>query len=147
MKCQGWNHMAQDCQEEKSKCSNCAGEHKTTDCSHPHTKRCISCVTDDHASWSRECPTFLKRVEDFNMRNPENLLPFFPTNDPWTWSIRVANCTQAPVRNSTSKSQLITNSVNNKTEAKGHQDRGEPTSQATTPTCYLPYQTTGGERT
>ena len=32
------------------------------------------------------CPTFLKKVDEFNMRNPENLLPFFPTAEPWTWS-------------------------------------------------------------
>jgi hypothetical protein len=86
LKCQGWNHMARDCPEMFSTCGNCAGEHKTADCPTPRARRCVSCQSNSHASWSRECPTFLRRVRDFNERNPENLLPFFPTADPWTWS-------------------------------------------------------------
>ena len=93
LKCQGWNHMARDCNEEKDKCSNCAGAHRTAACLQPRVKRCVSCKSDEHASWDRECPTFLKKVSEFNERNPENSLPFFPTADPWTWSAGDANST------------------------------------------------------
>ena len=51
-------------------------------------KRCASCKTDNHASWSRLCPTFLQKLNEFNSRNPDNSLQFFPTADPWTWSAR-----------------------------------------------------------
>jgi hypothetical protein len=94
LKCQGWNHMARDCDELTSKCSNCAERHRTSECRHPHSKRCVSCKSSDHASWSRECPTFLRKVDEYNERNPENLLPFFPTTDPWTWS--TGNTNQSP---------------------------------------------------
>ena len=41
---------------------------------------------NDHASWSCTCPTFLKKIEEFNLRNPNNSLQYFPTDDSWTWN-------------------------------------------------------------
>lgn len=69
-----------------NKCGNCAENHNTADCHQPKKMRCVSCNTEDHASWSRTCPTFLRKIEDYNRRNPENMLPYYPTSDPWTWS-------------------------------------------------------------
>ena len=86
LKCQGWNHFAKDCIEEQDKCGNCTKNHRTSDCPTPLTRACVSCKTDDHASWSRECPTFIKKLNDFNDRNPENALQYIPTADPWTWT-------------------------------------------------------------
>ena len=85
LKCQGWNHFAKDCNEEKNTCGSCAGEHRSSSCL-VNERRCVSCKTDDHASWSRSCPTFLRKTEEYNTRNPENSLQFFPTTDPWTWT-------------------------------------------------------------
>ena len=104
LKCQRWNHMARDCTEQVNTCSNCAGTHKTDQCIHPHITRCVSCKSDEHASWSRQCPTLLRRVEDFKERNPESSLPYFPTADPWTWSTDDANPTHTLKRNSATKS-------------------------------------------
>ena len=84
LKCQGWNHFAKDCVEEDDKCGNCAEHHRTTNCLST-ARRCVSCRTDDHASWSRECPTFLKKMGEYNSRNPDNTMQFFPTADPWSW--------------------------------------------------------------
>jgi hypothetical protein len=70
---------------EHDKCGNCTKGHRTSDCSTPLARVCVSCKTDDHASWSRECPTFIKKLNDFNDRNPENALQYIPTADPWTW--------------------------------------------------------------
>ncbi|EDR06431.1 uncharacterized protein LACBIDRAFT_328790 [Laccaria bicolor S238N-H82] len=42
--------------------------------------------TADHTSWDRLCPTFLRKVEDLNARDPANDLPFFPAKESWTWS-------------------------------------------------------------
>jgi hypothetical protein len=85
LKCQGWNHLARDCTEDKDTCGNCAGPHRTVSCL-TSDKRCVSCKTDDHASWSRKCPTFIRRTDEYNNRNPDNLLQYFPTADSCTWS-------------------------------------------------------------
>jgi hypothetical protein len=86
LKCQGWNHFAKECTEEQDRCGNCTKNHRTSDCPTPLTRACVSCKTDDHASWSRECPTFVKKQNEFNDRNPENTLQYIPTADPWTWT-------------------------------------------------------------
>jgi hypothetical protein len=98
LKCQGWNHFAKDCLEENDKCGNCTENHRTNECPSPETRRCVSCKTEDHASWSRECPTFAKKLSEFNERNPENALQYIPTADPWTWtaSVKTANQSQPP---------------------------------------------------
>ena len=93
LKCQGWNHFAKECMEDEDKCGNCTKNHRTSDCPTPEIRRCVSCNLDDHASWSRECPTFIKKLNDLNDRNPENMLQYFPTTDPWTW---MANAQAAP---------------------------------------------------
>ena len=88
LKCQGWNHIAKECTAEHDKCGNCAGEHRTSNC-YTTEQRCTSCNSSDHASWSRHCPTFLKKLDEYNARNPDNLLQFFPTDEPWTWSTAI----------------------------------------------------------
>jgi hypothetical protein len=85
LKCQGWNHFARDCVVEKDICGNCAGSHRTNSCQ-VDERACVSCKAKDHASWSRVCPTFLRKIAEFNSRNPDNSLQYFPTADVWTWS-------------------------------------------------------------
>ena len=118
LKCQRWNHMAKDCTERGNTCSNCAGTHRTASCLHPYMTRCVSCHSDDHASWSRQGPTFLKRVVDFKERNPESSMPYFPTADHWTWSTDIANPTHVSKGNSSTKSNDI-NVHQQKAKAKG----------------------------
>ena len=84
LKCQGWNHFAKDCMEDKDTCGNCAGTHRTSSCT-VEERACASCKTSGHASWSRTCPAFTKRLAEFNVRNPDNSLQYFPTTDVWTW--------------------------------------------------------------
>ena len=86
LKCQGWNHFAKECLEREDKCGNCTKNHRTSECPTPTTTSCVSCKLDDHASWSRSCPTFLKKLREMNERNPENALQYIPTADPWTWT-------------------------------------------------------------
>lgn len=86
LRCQGWNHFAKECKEEHSTCGNCARSHRTSECPTPEERVCASCEVEGHASWSRECPTFLKKLNELNSRNPENTLQFIPTADPWTWT-------------------------------------------------------------
>ena len=61
LKCQGWNHIAKDCIETVDTCGNCAGQHRTNTCKATN-KKCASCKTDDHTSWSRQCPIFIKKT-------------------------------------------------------------------------------------
>ena len=96
LRCQGWNHLARDCVVMISKCSNFTEHHTAEDCNGPHKKWCVSCNVDGHASCSRECPTFLRKVEDYNLRNSNNLFPFFPTSNPWTWSTGNTNVSCPP---------------------------------------------------
>ena len=86
LKCQGWNHFARDCITEKDICGNCAGFHRTSSC-RVNERSCVLCKANDHASWSRACPTFVKKIAEFNARNPDNSLQYFPTADAWTWSM------------------------------------------------------------
>jgi hypothetical protein len=99
LKCQGWNHFARECLEANDTCGNCAMGHRTSDCPTPLTKFCVSCKTDDHASWNRECPTFIKKLNELNDRNPENTLQYIPTADPWTWSASVKPNPTPPLPN------------------------------------------------
>jgi len=85
LKCQGWNHFAKDCLEENDTCGNCAGSHRTGNCQ-SGDRACVSCKVKDHASWSRACPAFAKRAAEYNIRNLDNSLQYFPTADVWTWS-------------------------------------------------------------
>ena len=86
LKCQRWNHYAKDCPAKEDTCSNCAGPHRSSQCPSPLKRRCVSCNTNKHASWSRECPTFLKKIDNCNSKHPENALPLIPSNKPWTWN-------------------------------------------------------------
>jgi hypothetical protein len=93
LKCQGWNHFAKDCIEEKDTCGNCAGPHRTASCL-TSEKECVSCKSKDHASWSRACPTFTRKLAEYNNRNPENSLQYFPTADSWSWTATEPPATQ-----------------------------------------------------
>jgi len=45
----------------------------------------VSCNVVGHVSWSRECLTFLKKVDECNCQNPKNALQFIPSTKSWTW--------------------------------------------------------------
>ena len=86
-----------ECLEPNDKCANCAGYHRTSSC-RESDKSCVSCKSNDHASWSRKCPTFLRKLDEFNSRNPDNSLQFYPTVESWTWTAteRVHHPASAP---------------------------------------------------
>lgn len=87
-KCQGWNHQASECVR-NDRCANCAEDHRTNQCPLPQHRKCASCGSDRHASWSRDCPIFIKKLEECNRRNPESALQFFPTKEAWTWTPQI----------------------------------------------------------
>ena len=89
LKCQGWDHIAAECisSQEVNICGTCgARDHWTSKCVKQDTVYCTSCRATDHASWDRNCPTFLRKIDDLNARDPANDLPFFPAKESWTWA-------------------------------------------------------------
>ena len=88
MKCRKWGHYASECRSEKDVCGTCGGDHTTRDCDEAGRRYCVSCRTEDHASWDRTCPEFIRKSAHFDELHPENALTYFPTDEEWTHSIR-----------------------------------------------------------
>ena len=88
MKCRGWGHFARDCSSEVDTCGTCGESHRTRSCTNVGKTYCISCKDHLHASWDRGCPEFIRRRATCDERNPENEMPFFPTEQDWTLTTR-----------------------------------------------------------
>ena len=90
LKCQNWDHVASEClitSKEVNVCGTCGGrDHWTSKCTNQGVTYCTSCRLHNHTSWDRGCPTFLRKIEDLNARDPANDLPFFPAKEAWTWA-------------------------------------------------------------
>ena len=83
-KCQLYGHFAADCKVSKDTCGTCGGEHRTSVCMQ-EDRWCTSCAVATHPSTSRRCPQFIRRLGILNTRNPEYALPYYQTNEEWTW--------------------------------------------------------------
>ena len=84
LKCQGWSHMSYACPQTYDTCGTCSNRHRTSACVNPNKLHFVSCNTNTHASWDRSCPSFLHRCDEMDDRLPENLMPYYPTAEPWT---------------------------------------------------------------
>lgn len=87
-KCRKWGHFASACTASVNTCGTCRGNHRTNECTVKDKTYCASCKSEDHASWSRECPEFQRRCAQFDENYPENNLPYFPTDDDWSLTPR-----------------------------------------------------------
>ena len=84
-KCQRYGHIAKECISHKDTCAKCAGEHRTSDCDNHLSRGCVSCKSDDHSSMDRfKCPEFARKCAVLESKRPENLMPYFPTDEAWT---------------------------------------------------------------
>lgn len=84
VKCQLWGHVAKDCNALKDVCGTCGKNHRTDTCNAYRTFFCVSCNSQDHASWNRNCPEFENRCAGIDAKLPENSMPYFPTDEDWT---------------------------------------------------------------
>ena len=84
LKCQGWGHLSYACPQLYDTCGTCGDWHRTSACTNMNRLHCASCKTHTHASWDRMCLSFMCRCEEMDGRLPENLMPYFPTAEPWT---------------------------------------------------------------
>ncbi|QRV95418.1 hypothetical protein RhiJN_23436 [Ceratobasidium sp. AG-Ba] len=77
LKCQKYGHKSTSCRSYQDICRPCGGKHRSSACDRPGLTQCANCRSDEHASWSRDCPEFLKAREKFNKQRPENRRRFF----------------------------------------------------------------------
>ena len=85
VRCQGWGHLARDCKAAHDTCAQCAHSHRTDECSPSNRKRhCVNCNADGHGSNDPKCPVFLIKCAELDAKHPENSMPYFPTEEPWT---------------------------------------------------------------
>ncbi|PPR03263.1 hypothetical protein CVT24_012827 [Panaeolus cyanescens] len=87
LKCQRYGHFAKECTQDEDTCGHCAQKgHRTKFCQNPTKRACVSCNAGGHASYSRDCPEFKRQQAIKNGYTPENIYPFFQTDEAWTWS-------------------------------------------------------------
>jgi len=84
LKCRRWEHYANQWTATKDTCGTCGGDYWTNTCSQLTKKYCVSCNAHSHSSWDRQCPEFIRRCKQFNESHPENMLKYYPTEEPWT---------------------------------------------------------------
>ena len=64
------------------------------------------------------CPMYAKKTEELNIRNPDNLLQYYPTLESWTWTLNDrphANYEPTPTHELTiTKEPTIHNTQHNK---------------------------------
>jgi hypothetical protein len=84
MKCRNWGHFVGECPVSADTCGTCGGKHCTNACQNRDKHWCITCKSTDHASWDRNCPKFGRRCFMLDKRNPENHMPYFPTEQDWS---------------------------------------------------------------
>ncbi|PPR05017.1 hypothetical protein CVT24_010210 [Panaeolus cyanescens] len=93
LKCQHYGHLAKDCPNAET-CGTCGAAHPTRGCKKLSTPWCVSCKSNNHSSWDRECPVFIAESRKL-VRNNENDYIYFPTEEPWTWALK-SNSGAAP---------------------------------------------------
>jgi hypothetical protein len=96
-KCQLYGHIRGACLSDE-KCAHCASnDHTTTDCRPNQRPCCVSCGPDsNHASSSCTCPAFKEKCIALDARYPENSMPYFPTDERWTWAQAPPKLSNAP---------------------------------------------------
>ena len=92
VKCQEYGHTC-DAFIRVDKCANCASvSHSTSSCVYKDAPSCASCGANlVHTSSLPKCPVFIKKCAALEDRTPENAMPYFPTNEAWTWASAPTN--------------------------------------------------------
>lgn len=75
-KCWDYHHIAKNCTRQET-CHKCAGDHNSNECK-TNKMRCVNCmhkikafnlkINDEHDALSRECPSYLRAIEEDRMR-------------------------------------------------------------------------------
>lgn len=108
-KCQKYdgNHTAQHCSGTET-CATCGSvQHSSRECkvSNPDEFYCVSCNVKGHASWSRECKTYLHETSKLKQRKGnQSSYWFFPSTEEWTWQTK-----EKPIQRPSNKSNSAPN--------------------------------------
>ena len=86
LKCQLLGHERRHCTSGEARCARCAMNHETETCRAPERAFLCSNCEDRHPSYDRDCPRFMAKCAQLNVRCPENNLAFYPTDNPWLWA-------------------------------------------------------------
>ncbi|KAF8982346.1 hypothetical protein BDQ17DRAFT_1262245, partial [Cyathus striatus] len=78
-------HIATICSQTKDTCATCGGEHRTKSCDERGKQWCVSCNSNTHSSWDRDCPSFQTKCANMDKRNLEASLPYYPSEEAYTW--------------------------------------------------------------
>jgi len=84
LKCQGHNHVANECIIQRDICAKCGDSHRTSSCD-MSILYCTPCGARGHASSTRIAPPSSGNAWNSTPKTPKNTLPFFPSTEPWTW--------------------------------------------------------------
>jgi hypothetical protein len=90
-------HIAQECTSHQDTCTNCSEDHRTSQCGNRQQQCCISYKKEGHASWEGSCPEFKRWCTDIDKIYPENTMPYFPTDKPWTQVLAPPKPTNIPI--------------------------------------------------
>lgn len=55
-KCQHWGHLSYSCKARLPTCAHCSGQHTSSDCPNPESKKCTNCG-GNHAAFNPQCET------------------------------------------------------------------------------------------
>jgi hypothetical protein len=69
-------------------CGTCGEAHRTNACGNRGKVFCVSCGVDSHPSQDRNCLEFIRRGAIYDERNPENAMPYYPSDQDWTMVVR-----------------------------------------------------------
>jgi hypothetical protein len=97
VKCHSYGHFKDSCPNEE-RCANCASDsHPTADCNASNPPSCAACADgSNHTASSPNCPTFIAKQKALLQRFPENTMPYYPTEERWTWVQNPANPERPP---------------------------------------------------
>jgi len=99
LKCHSFDgsHVAAECPQEHDVCGTCGAQHHTSTCKvdDPAFYHCINCNSQSHATWSRDCPTFAAKYENYKKRSDDSKYRFFPMDDPLTWETTLDDSMQS----------------------------------------------------
>ena len=87
LKCQQYSHFAMNCKETSSTCGRCGDGHPTLECGSLTTIRCTPCGSSEHQTNDPMCPERQNRENALLLKDPEALMPYYATNERWTWGL------------------------------------------------------------
>jgi hypothetical protein len=136
-KCQKFGHIARNCTAPTDTCGTCGNQHRTSDCNAYKSEHCTNCKTNDHTSWNRRCPEFKRRLETLNDNFPENRMPYYPTETPWTQIANLPRTNRAqpqpPPPSEPNKSAFSSRPLTHFTQSKLNYQKDQSRRQPPTP--------------